>query len=236
MSPCPMGRVSHDGTCNAPLYFNDLRTYFQDLLTFGPLPAVQGRSCGAGPSLSPSDALSHEMPASCCCAPIRSRVLALRCGERESGVEPLWEVLSPNTVRLVQPECPMKPITVIATLLLMGANSATAGSGGILCILPLSADAVIDEMSGAPPSMVGKPLPTYEIRINDGEFVPVDKVLPTPVTVAERGRHLVRIYADGKLDTSFHLRFSDYPSPVLSLGMSEIGYQTWLVTPVETCR
>lgn len=123
-----------------------------------------------------------------------------------------------------------------AAFMLIAASSMTASAESILCLEPLSQNAVVDVMSGAPPSEVGKPLPDYTVRIDSGDVIPIDDLLTTPIKIAPRDRHLVSIYADGRLDTSFYLRFSDYGSSILSLGKGEYGYQTWMVTPVKKCR
>lgn len=99
---------------------------------------------------------------------------------------------------------------------------------GIVCVLPISATAVIDEMSGAAPSAVGQPLPRYQVQIGHQAKQPVDHQVIKVFALPLAGRHLVKIFADNQLSHSFYFRFSDFPAAqVLYLSMSEIGYQTW---------
>ncbi len=94
----------------------------------------------------------------------------------------------------------------------------------ILCISPISKTAVVDEMSGAPREQWGKPLPTYSVQLDRSAIIKVDHKTPIKLKLANTsGKHQIKIYANGVLETSFYYS----PTAIDVLGLSESGYQTW---------
>ncbi len=76
--------------------------------------------------------------------------------------------------------------------------------------------------------MVGKKLPAYSVQIDRGELVQVDTKKTKCMHFVNQGRHLVKIYGDNKLQHSFCFQ-SPHNARRLTLGMSEVGYQTWML-------
>ena len=111
---------------------------------------------------------------------------------------------------------------------MFSALAVAAESPLSFCILPISADAVVDEMSGAPREMVGTKLPAYSVQIDGGERVQVDAKKTKCMNLPNRGRHLVKIFGDNKLQHSFYFQ-SSKNTRRLTLGKSEVGYQTWML-------
>ena len=107
---------------------------------------------------------------------------------------------------------------------------------GTVCILPLSKEAVIDEMSGAPGDKVGQKLPNYSIQIDKSTIVQVDSQTTQWLQVPTKGKHLIKIYANNALAHSFFFTFSNFKSTYLALGMSEVGYQTWSLSESKACE
>lgn len=110
-----------------------------------------------------------------------------------------------------------------------------AAPRGVLCIGPISAHAVVDEMSGAPAHRVGKPLPRYAVQVDRQPTLQTHNTHTVAVPL-EGDRHWVQILADGRPEQGFSFRFSAHGGRALHLQMSEVGYQTWQLRPGPDCR
>ena len=126
----------------------------------------------------------------------------------------------------------LKKLITLSFLMLMGLTQVYAQMA-ILCISPISKTAVVDEMSGAPREQWGKPLPTYSVQVDHSAIIKVDHKTPIKLKLANTsGKHQIKIYANGVLETSFYY----YPTVIDVLRLSESGYQTWDWVKFKTTR